>query len=95
MSPARPPTPILIALGLTATLATSSAHAEEGDELVWKEQWPRVRPAEYVTTGLLAAGLVAALAMPQLEGTWTGGVLSRAPKTASSSATSETASTGG
>lgn len=75
MSLARSATSTSFALGLTAIFASSPAQADDGGALVWKDDWPRVRPAEYVATGLLTAGLVAALALPQAEGTWKGGVL--------------------
>jgi membrane-associated phospholipid phosphatase len=51
---------------------TSPARA---DKLEWKDEWPKFRASEYVTTGVATAGLVTLYLIPRFAPTWGGPIL--------------------
>jgi membrane-associated phospholipid phosphatase len=67
---------------LAVTVATATAHAETptptkpGEPVVWKEEWPRFRPAEVAFTGGMALNVGMALFLyPAPKNNWDGPIL--------------------
>lgn len=56
--------------GLLGLFLLAGATPARADKLEWKDEWPRFRTSEYVTTSVAAAGLVTLYVIPRFAPTW-------------------------
>ncbi len=56
--------------GLAGLLLLATAPAARADKLEWKDEWPRFRTSEYVTTAVAGAGLITLYLIPRFQPTW-------------------------